>query len=76
MVAVKRWFFCVSVLCFQFLKQFGEIEACHIEEDNQSAVITYKSRAEAEQVSDLFEEFLTYNNFPYLKCLVFLPLYL
>lgn len=33
------------------MKQFGEIEDCQIDENNLSAVITYKSRAEAEQVS-------------------------
>lgn len=32
------------------LKQFGEIEDCKIAENSLSAVITYKSRAEAEQV--------------------------
>lgn len=43
------WF----VPCIWFLKQFGEIEAYQIDDDNRSAVITYKSRAEAEQVSAL-----------------------
>uniref|UniRef100_A0A674N737 RNA binding motif protein 26 n=1 Tax=Takifugu rubripes TaxID=31033 RepID=A0A674N737_TAKRU len=33
--------------------QFGEIEDCQIDENNLSAVVTYKSRAEAEQVSPL-----------------------
>lgn len=41
------------MFCLQFLKQFGEIEDCQIDENNLSAVITYKSRAEAEQVSHL-----------------------
>lgn len=36
---------------FVLLKQFGEIEDCQIDENNLTAVITYKSRAEAEQVS-------------------------
>lgn len=38
---------------FILLKQFGEIEDCQIDENNLTAVITYKSRAEAEQVSSL-----------------------
>lgn len=42
---------------FILLKQFGEIEDCQIDENNLSAVVTYKSRAEAEQVGPLW---LTY----------------
>uniref|UniRef100_A0A674NFR5 RNA binding motif protein 26 n=1 Tax=Takifugu rubripes TaxID=31033 RepID=A0A674NFR5_TAKRU len=37
--------------------QFGEIEDCQIDENNLSAVVTYKSRAEAEQVIFLSTSF-------------------
>lgn len=33
------------------LKQFGEIEDCQIDENNLTAVITYRTRAEAEQAA-------------------------
>ena len=39
------------------LKQFGEIEDGRINENNQSAVISFKTRAEAEQVKH-FSSFL------------------
>lgn len=42
------------VCCVCVLKQFGEIEDCQIDENNLSAVITYKTRAEAEQVPNFF----------------------
>lgn len=47
--------------CFVFtiLKQYGEIEDCQIDENNLSAVITYKSRAEAEQVTRLYQPYHT-----------------
>ncbi len=32
------------------LQQYGEIEDCQMEDSSLSAIITYKSRAEAEQV--------------------------
>lgn len=41
---------------FSLLKQFGEIEDCQIDENNLSAVITYKTRAEAEQVGQLSDK--------------------
>uniref|UniRef100_H2V4A3 RNA binding motif protein 26 n=1 Tax=Takifugu rubripes TaxID=31033 RepID=H2V4A3_TAKRU len=37
--------------------QFGEIEDCQIDENNLSAVVTYKSRAEAEQIVFLSTSF-------------------
>lgn len=56
MVSTACWIYgkkCTYSL-FIFLKQFGEIEDCQIDENNLNAVITYKSRAEAEQVSSLW----------------------
>lgn len=45
----EKWpTFCVSIL-----KQFGEIEDCQIDEQNLRAVITYRTRPEAEQVGYL-----------------------
>uniref|UniRef100_A0AAQ4PNJ5 RNA binding motif protein 26 n=1 Tax=Gasterosteus aculeatus aculeatus TaxID=481459 RepID=A0AAQ4PNJ5_GASAC len=47
--------------------QFGEIEDCRIDEHNLSAVITYKTRAEAEQVSRLASvQTLEYSLIPFL----------
>lgn len=43
-----KWLKCCV---FTILKQFGEIEDCQIDVSNLTAVITYRSRAEAEQVS-------------------------
>lgn len=44
----------VTCSLFILLKQFGEIEDCQIDENNLSAVVTYKSRAEAEQVRPVY----------------------
>ena len=48
-------FHLIPVLLFfpLFLKQFGELEDCQINETSCLAVITYRSRPEAEQVKHL-----------------------
>lgn len=76
----RWWCFSWGVPCIWFLKQFGEIEAYQIDDDNQSAVITYKSRGEAEQVSDFirasfFKKIYSFIVSPYLKCRFFLLLH-
>ena len=48
---------------FMILKQFGEIEDGRINENNQSAVISFKTRAEAEQVKH-------FTSPPFLLCIV------
>ena len=49
LIRLHVFFICVFMLS-SFLKQFGEIEDCQIDEHALNAVITYRSRAEAEQV--------------------------
>lgn len=40
---------CINI-CFLSHQQFGEIEDCQMEDSSLSAVITFRTRAEAEQV--------------------------
>ena len=39
-----------SVGVFLILKQFGDIEDCQMEDSSQNAIITYRTRSEAELV--------------------------
>lgn len=48
-VSVKN----VNVCGFVSYQQFGEIEDCQMEDSSLSAVITFRTRAEAEQVHTL-----------------------
>lgn len=49
-------YFTKLFLKFIYQKQYGEIEDCQIDDSSLHAVITFKTRAEAEAVSIVFLE--------------------
>lgn len=50
----ENYFTKLFFLLFIYQKQYGEIEDCQIDDSSLHAVITFKTRAEAEAVSIVF----------------------